>query len=86
MSERFLPAHLKQNMPWPPTREAAFEPSTSSAAFGVLVSAETGRGKMAEEEAGFPPVIFRASEHTVDQEVKTRFLILKQDVDVEFRN
>lgn len=25
-------------------------------------------------------------EHTVDQEVKTIFLILKQDVDVEFRN
>lgn len=40
---------------------------------------------MAEEEAGFPPVIFRASTHTVDQEVKTRILVLKQDVDVELR-
>ena len=72
-------------MPWPPTREAASEPSTCSVAFGVLVSVETGRGKMAEEEAGFPPVIFRASAHTVDQEIKTRILVLKQDVDVEFR-
>ena len=51
----------------------------------MLVSVETGRGKMAEEEAGFPPVIFRASAHTVDQEIKTRILVLKQDVDVEFR-